>query len=189
MATAHPEPPPARRAPAVAPATARRRGFDGWPLFVAAVAFTLDQASKAAVIAALGPPEARNRITLIPNFLEFIHTFNTGIAFSLFQGQNTTLLLIGLVVIGLLIYYYRAMPQGSTVLRLTVGAVVGGAIGNLVDRLRLGHVTDFIHVYYPGVFNYPVFNVADSFVSVGMVVIAVYLFFFDRLPEKNEADR
>ncbi len=177
MATTSPEPPAETRP---APAPASRRGFDVWPLVVAVVAFALDQATKAAAIDALGPPEAGNRITLIPNFLEFLHTYNTGIAFSLLRGQNTTLLLVGLVVIGLLVYYYRAMPQGSTVLRVTVGAVVGGAIGNLVDRVRLGHVTDFIHVYVPGVFNYPVFNVADSFVTVGMVVIAVYLFFFDR---------
>lgn len=177
-----------REPPAEAPATPapRRGGFNAWPLAVAAVAFALDQASKAAVIAALGPPEAGNRVQIIPNFLEFVHTFNTGIAFSLFQGQNTTLLLVGLIVLGLLIYYYRAMPQGSRVLRIAVGAVVGGAIGNLVDRVRLGHVTDFIHVYYPGVFNYPVFNIADSCVSVGMIVVAVYLFFFDRPPRQGE---
>ena len=180
MATTRPEPPAETR---LIPAS--RRGFDLWPLAVAAVVFALDQATKAAIIAALGLPEAGNRTTLIPNFLEFLHTYNTGIAFSLLRGQNSALLLIGLVVIGLLVYYYRAMPQGSTLLRVTVGGVVGGALGNLFDRVRLGHVTDFIHVYVPGVFNYPVFNVADSFVTVGMIVIALYLFFFDRTPRKD----
>lgn len=185
MATTRPEPPAATPAEARS-APAPRRGFDVWPLAVAAVALVLDQATKAAIIAALGPAEAGNRIALIPDFLEFVHTHNTGIAFSLLRGQNSALLLIGLVVIGLLVYYYRAMPRNSTLLRVTVGGVVGGAVGNLVDRVRLGHVTDFIHVYVPGVFNYPVFNVADSFVTVGMIVIAAYLFFFDHSPPRGE---
>lgn len=184
MTTTRPEP-PAETPVETQAAPVSRQGFDVWPLAVAAVALVLDQMTKAAIIVALGPPEAGNRVALIPDFLEFLHTYNTGIAFSLLRGQNSALLLIGLVVIGLLVYYYRAMPRNSTVLRVTVGGVVGGAVGNLVDRVRLGHVTDFIHVYVPGVFNYPVFNVADSFVTVGMVVIAGYLFFFDRTPRRD----
>lgn len=163
-------------------ATVRRR-FDLWPLIVAAVTLALDQATKAAVVAAFGPPGSGNVQTIIPNLVEFRHEQNTGSAFSLFQGQNTFLLLVGLIVIGLLVYYYRAMPQGRPLLRIAVGAVVGGAIGNLVDRLRLGHVTDWIHVFSPGVFNYPTFNVADSCISVGMITIALYLFFADRPPK------
>ena len=158
-----------------------RRGFDFWPLIVAVVVLILDQITKEAVIAAFGPSGNGNVRTIIPNFLEFRHEQNTGSAFSLFQGQNNVFpLLVALIVTGLLVYYYRAMPQGRPVLRVAVGGVVGGAIGNLIDRLRLGHVTDWIHVFYPGVFNYPTFNVADSCVSIGMITIALYLFFADR---------
>lgn len=188
METARPElpatPTPAMPATAATPPAVVRRGFDAWPLGVALIALILDQATKAAVIAAFGPPGLGNAHAVIPNLVEFRHEQNTGSAFSLFQGRNTFLLLVGVIVIGLLVYYYRAMPRGKPVLRIAVGAVVGGAIGNLVDRIRLGHVTDWIHVYSPGVFNYPTFNVADSCISVGMITIALYLFFADRAPTR-----
>jgi signal peptidase II len=158
----------------------RTAGFDLWPFIVAAIAVVLDQITKALVINAFGPSENGNSTTIIPHVLEFRHDENTGAAFSLFQGRSTTLLLIGVVVIGVLIYYYRALPQGNPLLRIAVGAVLGGAVGNLIDRVRLGHVTDWIHISH-----YPTFNLADSCITVGMLTLAVYLLFLDRSPRRD----
>jgi signal peptidase II len=155
-------------------------GFDFWPFVVAAIAVVLDQLTKALVINAFGPPEDGKSTTIIPKVLDFRHDENTGAAFSLFQGRSTTLLLVGIVVIGVLIYYYRALPQGSPLLRTAVGVVLGGAVGNLIDRVRLGHVTDWIHVTH-----YPTFNLADSCITVGMITFAVYLLFFDRSSRRD----
>jgi signal peptidase II len=158
----------------------RTAGFDLWPFIVAAIAVVLDQITKALVINAFGPSENGNATTIIPHVLEFRHDENTGAAFSLFQGRSTTLLLIGVVVIGVLIYYYRALPQGNPLLRIAVGAVLGGAVGNLIDRVRLGHVTDWVHISH-----YPTFNLADSCITVGMLTLAVYLLFLDRSPRRD----
>ncbi len=153
----------------------RLRGFDIWPVVVAAIVVMIDQVTKAMVIRAFGPPEAGRSKDIIPRLLDFRHDENTGAAFSLFQGRSTTLLLIGVIVIGVLIYYYRALPQGQPVLRLAVGGVLGGAVGNIIDRVRLGYVTDWIHVTH-----YPTFNIADSCITVGMITLAIYLLFMDR---------
>ena len=154
--------------------------FDFWPFIVAAIVVVLDQITKALVINAFGPSVDGKSKTIIPKVLEFRHDENTGAAFSLFQGRSTTLLLIGLVVIGVLVFYYRALPQGNPLLRIVVGAVLGGAVGNIIDRVRLGHVTDWIHVSH-----YPTFNLADSCISVGMITLAIYLVFFDRSPQRD----
>ncbi len=157
------------------------RRFDSWPIIVAAIAVVLDQITKALVIGAFDAPGASGSKVIIPHVLEFRHDINTGAAFSLFQGRSTTLLLIGLIVIGVLIFYYRALPQGKRVLQIAVGAVLGGAVGNIIDRVRLGHVTDWIHITH-----YPTFNIADSCITLGMFTLAGYLLFFDRAA-RNDA--
>ncbi len=158
----------------------RARTFDFWPLVVAAVVVVIDQITKAMVIRAFGPPDAATSKQIIPHLLDVRHDENTGAAFSLFQGRSTTLLLIGVIVIGVLIYYYRALPQGQPVLRLAVGGVLGGAVGNIIDRVRLGYVTDWIHITH-----YPTFNVADSCITIGMVTLAFSLFFMDRSTRRD----
>ncbi|MCA1669877.1 MAG: signal peptidase II [Thermomicrobia bacterium] len=149
-------------------------------MVVAAVVVVIDQVTKAMVIRAFGPPDAVTSKQIIPHLLDVRHDENTGAAFSLFQGRSTTLLLIGVIVIGVLIYYYRALPQGQPVLRLAVGGVLGGAVGNIIDRIRLGYVTDWIHITH-----YPTFNVADSCITIGMVTLAFSLFFMDRSTRRD----
>jgi signal peptidase II len=100
-------------------------------------------------------------------FLRITHTFNTGSAFGLFQGQNTPLILVSLVGITVLALVYRSQPRSTNLLRLSLGLQMGGAAGNLLDRLRLGHVTDFIDVG-----PWPVFNLADSSIVIGLVLLA-----------------
>jgi len=108
-------------------------------------------------------------------FFQIIHTHNTGAAFGLFQGHSFALTIVALVGIVVILVYalfiYRRFPLLDNRLgRLALGLILGGAVGNLIDRLRLGYVTDFIDV---GV--WPTFNIADSAITVGVIIIAYSL--------------
>jgi len=100
-------------------------------------------------------------------FFRFTHTFNTGSAFGIFQNQNTPLILVSVIGIAILILIYRSQRVPTGFLRLSLGLQIGGALGNLLDRLRLGHVTDFVDVG-----AWPVFNVADASIITGLIILA-----------------
>lgn len=100
-------------------------------------------------------------------FFRITHTYNTGSAFGLFRDQNFPLILVSVVGITILVLIYRSQPRPGKVLRLSLALQLGGAVGNLLDRLRLGHVTDFLDVG-----SWPVFNLADSSIVVGLVMLA-----------------
>ena len=100
-------------------------------------------------------------------FFRFTHTFNTGSAFGIFQNQNTPLILVSIIGIAILVMIFRSQRAPTGFLRLSIGLQIGGALGNLLDRLRLGHVTDFIDVG-----AWPVFNLADASIITGLVILA-----------------
>ena len=105
-------------------------------------------------------------------FVRLTYTTNTGGAFGIFANQ--TFLLAVAAVLGILVFlvYFRYIPLESTLLKAGLGLDLGGAIGNLIDRLRVGEVTDFIDIG-----PWPVFNVADSAIVVGTILIIYYLLF------------
>ncbi len=108
-------------------------------------------------------------------FFRIIHTHNTGAAFGLFQGHSFALSIVASVGIAVILLYalfiYRRFPILENRLgMLALGLILGGAVGNLIDRLNLGYVTDFIDI---GV--WPTFNIADSAVTVGVIILAYLL--------------
>ena len=103
----------------------------------------------------------------VEGFFRITHTYNTGSAFGLFQGQNTPLIVVAFAGIFILGLIYRSQRPPSNLLRLSLGLQVGGAVGNLTDRLLFGHVTDFLDVG-----AWPIFNLADSSIVVGLVLLA-----------------
>lgn len=140
--------------------------------FFALLALAADQLSKALVINYVKPGET---IPIIPNFLNLTLTFNRGAAFGLLADapDGTRQLMIGaltalaLLVVGwLLIKDYRDHLSAQFALAL----VIGGAVGNVIDRVRLGHVIDFIDAYY-GYRHWPAFNLADSAICVGVALL------------------
>ncbi len=137
-----------------------------WMLWVlAAVVLLLDQSTKSMIIAWLDwgqswPAEGFFRIT---------HARNTGTAFSLFQGHSTILSFVAMFAVAVLLWVYATTGAKSFVLRFALGLQLGGALGNLLDRLRLGYVTDFLDVG-----PWPIFNAADSAISIGMVLMVLY---------------
>ena len=103
-------------------------------------------------------------------FFRITHIYNTGSAFGLFPNQTFLLVLASLVGITILVLFFRNQPIPPFWLRTSLGLQLGGAAGNLVDRITLGHVTDFIDV---GVL--PVFNVADSSIMLGIVILSWFI--------------
>ncbi len=140
-------------------------------LLALSVVFSLDQITKAVVRHSLVLGDSVPR----DGFFRIVHTFNTGSAFGLFPDQTLFLILASFVGIGILLLVYRNHPFASFPIKLSLGMQVGGALGNLVDRIRTGEVTDFIDVGF-----WPVFNVADSAIVVGIVILSVMLLFMGK---------
>jgi signal peptidase II len=132
-----------------------------------------DQLSKAWVVARLGPEPFLGSISLGPPWFTLIYARNTGVAFGLFQSLPELFTVTSILITAGAIYAYATrLPNRVTWVQVAMGLIVGGAIGNIADRLRLGYVIDFI-----GVGWWPVFNLADSAVSVGVMALAAYLIF------------
>jgi signal peptidase II len=100
----------------------------------------------------------------------------------LFQGQGDILTWVSLAAVGVLTWIYRSIDNPSWVLRIAFGMQFGGATGNIIDRFRLGHVTDFFDVG-----PWPIFNIADSSIVVGIVLMIFYFLFLDD-SEKSKID-
>lgn len=99
-------------------------------------------------------------------YARILHWYNTGVAFGLFQSGGIIFILLPIIIVLGIIIYFPRIPNDDWTLRLALSLQLGGAIGNLVDRLTIGHVTDFISVG-----SFPVFNVADSAITVGVFVL------------------
>ena len=141
---------------------------------VIAAAVVLDVVSKQLIIATM---ELGQTITVIPNVFDLCYIQNHGAAFSILQGKTVFLITATvLMMAGLCVYAMKMKDKISKAERIALAMIVGGGIGNLIDRVFLGYVTDFLDIHI-----IPIFNVADCFVTVGcfLLVIAV-------LTEKKE---
>lgn len=110
---------------------------------------------------------------VIPGFARLVLVYNTGAAFSLLSSASgwQRWLFTGLAVVisALIVYWLKKTPRGQWTTALPLAMILGGAVGNLIDRLRFGHVIDFVDLYY-GDWHWPAFNVADASISVGAAV-------------------
>lgn len=139
-----------------------------WIAFIglAAAIVVVDQLAKAAVTAALAPGQS---VAIVDDLLRIVFGQNTGALFGLFKDNALMFGLVSLVVIGLIVaYHWRAAP--SPYLTITLGLLLGGAVGNMVDRLRLGYVVDFVDAGI-GTTRFYTFNVADSAISLSVVLL------------------
>jgi signal peptidase II len=120
-------------------------------------------------------------------FVQIIYLQNTGAAFGIFRGFNLIFIIVYLIILAVFVtliikYHNNRYVANSLIARLVVGLILGGMIGNLTDRLRIGHVTDFIDFKV-----WPAFNVADSSLVLAMIIVVVYLIFFSgRLTQPGE---
>jgi len=139
-------------------------------LFAACAAFVvvLDQATKWLASARLQMGEP---VSLLGDFARLTLVHNTGAAFGLFPGSRGPFIVISVIAIGVVLYLFLRETHRNALNRILLGCILGGAIGNLIDRVRLGWVVDFIDVGF-GQTRWPVFNVADSAVTLGVLFLA-----------------
>ena len=147
---------------------ADRSGGRRWPLFfaLAATVVVADQLAKAVVTSRLAPGQS---VDVVGDLVRIVFGQNTGALFGLFKDNAVMFGLVSLLVIGLIVaYHWRA--GSSLYLTITLGFLLGGAIGNMLDRLRLGYVVDFVDVGL-GTLRFYTFNVADSAISLSIVLL------------------
>ena len=156
-----------------------RRSFNLMSI-AALIILALDQITKLWIS---GSMTVGQDITVIEGFARLRYTHNSGAAFGLFSDATGILSIISmLVIVGILVAFVRLGHPGRLSV-LAAGLVVGGALGNLVDRVRLGYVVDFVEVYGAHIkigntiYTFPVFNVADSAITVGVILILATLLF------------
>jgi signal peptidase II len=154
--------------PVVEQATIRQQMF----LFViTAVVVLLDQFSKYLVEISLPIYQSYAPIPEIAALFRFTHATNTGAAFGIFPAGGSFFTVVAVVVGTVILYYNYTLPAGQMGLRLALGLQLGGALGNVIDRFRIGHVTDFLD-FGP----WPIFNVADTSVVAGVMILAWLMF-------------
>ncbi len=153
----------------LAPKHPRATFFERLILFsVALVAIVVDQYTKYLVESNLALFEVYAPIPSLESYFRIFHIYNTGATFGLFAGGGNIFRYLAIVVSLGIIYYNHILPGNQRLLRLALGLQMGGALGNMIDRFRLGHVTDFIDIgpWY-------IFNLADLAVVSGAVILAV----------------
>jgi signal peptidase II len=148
-----------------------RRLWPGWVILgTAAVVILLDQISKRWIEGNLPIGDSLVPFPSLANFFTITHFTNTGAAFGLFRGQSFLFVAIGIAVAVAIIVYMRYLPRDQFLVQLALGLQLGGAIGNMIDRVRQGHVTDFIYFHF-----WPAFNVADMAIVAGVSLMALLL--------------
>ena len=144
----------------------------------ALLVIALDQFTKHLIVSYFVTPGYRAPIPIFGQMLTLDYVQNTGVAFSMFEGNNIEFVLIAIAIAVIAYLYWRYRDSVSLALKLAFGFVLGGAFGNLIDRFRQGYVVDFIHFQLPAIgFNFAVFNFADSSICVGVAAIAALLYF------------
>ncbi len=141
----------------------------GWPLLAAVGLAVVDQVVKLAVLAA--PPD----FPVVPGLLAVRFGTNTGVAFGLLQRFPLAVTFVGGgILVALLAYLGRITPVATTLERAALSLIIGGAMGNLADRLRLGYVVDYLDLSI-GRYHWPTFNLADSAITIGASMLALGL--------------
>ena len=149
-------------------------------LFAAGIV-AADQITKALVLANI---PLHGQVEALPGVVGLTHVHNYGAAFSSFQGMQWLFAVIFVIFTALVVWEYRkkAMPF-TTFERWCIAAIYGGGLGNMIDRVRFGYVVDMIETKF---MNFPVFNVADSFITCGCIILVAHLFLFNKAFWKEE---
>lgn len=149
-------------------------------LFALAVA-AADQITKLLTVANIA---LYQDVEVLPGIVGLTYVQNTGAAFSSFEGMQWLFMLVFIGFTGLIVWEYFKKPMPfSTFERWCIAVVYGGGLGNMIDRVRLGYVVDMIETKF---MSFPVFNLADCFITCGCVALMVHLFFLNRAFWKDE---
>lgn len=152
---------------------------------IALLIVTLDQATKAIVLKFLDPTQ---QIIVVNGFFKFVHWHNTGAAWNLFNGKNGWLIIVAVAALVLLFLNRRHFDSHTLPGQVAFGLIIGGIVGNLIDRIHVGYVIDFIRFYAQShksvEIGFPAFNVADSAICIGVGLIFLMTWRSERAMEK-----
>jgi len=162
-----------------------------WPLFLALAAsvFVVDQLTKAVLVSLL--PAEGQRLSVLDDLIRIVNSHNSGALFGLFKDSAVLFGLVSLGVVALIAWYHGSSGR-NTLLSIALGLLLGGALGNMLDRLRLGYVVDFVDVGI-GDLRWYTFNVSDAAISCAIVLLLLSAvlpgrFVLDRLDPKRHAN-
>jgi len=161
-----------------------RRRFGG-PLALSVAVVVLDQVTKRLIRDRVGLGES---IPILDGFVSIVHARNPGAAFSFLADapawfRGPFFIAITVTAIAVLFYVISRLPREDRLMRLALGGVLGGAVGNLIDRLIYGEVTDFIDVYWRS-YHWPAFNVADSSITIAVSAVILHSLFARSEPSR-----
>ena len=143
---------------------------------VAVLVFAIDRVTKAWVSENIPLGTAR---PVVGDYVRIVHAQNSGAAFGLLPERTTLLSVLSVVAVLAIVYYYRQIASNSSLVSATLGMQLGGAFGNLLDRVRQGYVVDFVDVGI-GDIRFWAFNVADSSIVVGIILVTLALWYEER---------
>jgi signal peptidase II len=150
---------------------------------IAALILLIDQVTKWLIVRNM---QIGENITVIENFFYITSHRNRGAAWGILEGQMWFFYIITAVVIVGLIYYIQKHTKNNKVMGIALGFMLGGAIGNFIDRLFRKEVVDFINTYIFS-YDFPIFNIADSALCIGVVLLFIHMLFFEGKQEKEQA--
>ncbi|MEZ4640475.1 MAG: signal peptidase II [Caldilineaceae bacterium] len=149
-------------------------------LLVAAVIIGLDQWTKELVRQSIPDYTATIPFPALGEYFVFEHVHNYGAAFGILQGHGEFFIVVAFIVsVVILVYAVRSLPAEQKFIRVLLGMEMGGAIGNVIDRIMQGYVTDFVKMGIPGVYYWPNYNIADSAIVLGVIGLAILLVWQD----------
>jgi len=154
--------------------TSRRVGLVA---FIAVIVFALDRITKIVVESSM---PIGSSIDVVGQWVRISHVTNTGAAFGLLPERTTLLSILSVAAVCAIVFYYRRLAADSRLIAATLGMQLGGAFGNLVDRIGQGYVVDFADVGIPDGPRFWSFNVADSSIVVGIIAVTVLLWWQER---------
>lgn len=140
-------------------------------IILSIILLIIDQISKLLVVKLI---DINSSIKLIKNFFYLTYTHNTGAAFSILTGQRVLLILVAIVILIVIFNYLRKNKVEGKIDILAFSLIIGGSLGNLLDRIVRGYVVDFLDFKIFG-YNFPVFNLADTFIVIGVFLLLVII--------------
>jgi signal peptidase II len=148
---------------------------------IALFVIALDQWTKWLIVKNM---EIGESIEIINGFLYITSHRNKGAAWGILQNQMLFFYVITIIVVVAIIYYMQKYAKQNAMLGVALSLMLGGAIGNFIDRLFRKEVVDFIHTYIFG-YNFPIFNIADSSLTIGVILFFIYFLFFEEKKQKE----
>ena len=149
---------------------------------IAALVVAVDQLTKYLIVTNVKPQGSSG---FIPHLLSFVYSENRGVAFGLFQDATWLFIVLTSIVIVVFLFLLIKYYKTGKLFSIASALIIGGGIGNLIDRIRLGYVVDFLKFQF---IDFPIFNIADCFITVGAVMFAIYVIFLNEKKEQTDGN-